>query len=154
MKKGRVEIIALDRPDVARDFLTDKFHHVMEGFESVLKYTHGEHPLNTVYQRIYAGEMMLWLAWLDGKFCGFFTTRVEDTPQGTKVLTVLHAYIKPGTEQLLFTEGMKEIERVAKKYNCDLVRFFTFRDRGFMRKLSKHGYKPAYVEFVKEIKEE
>ena len=131
--------------------LTKTWGHYIEGMEDVLKYSNGESSLSNVYQRIIRGELTLWVGFLGKKYIGFFTTHYVDVPQGKKLLTVIHAYMKPGTPKDAYVFGLNHIEEIAVKYGCDTIRFWTIRSKGFEKRMEKQGYKPAFVEFAKEL---
>ncbi|KKN66847.1 hypothetical protein LCGC14_0467150 [marine sediment metagenome] len=125
--------------------------HYIEGMESVLKYSHGESSLSNVYQKLIRGELTLWVGFMGKKYIGFYTTNYTDVPQGKKILTIVHAYMRPGTPRDAYAFGLQHIEEVAVKYSCDIIRFWTIRTKGFEKRMEKQGYKPTFVEFAKEL---
>ncbi len=140
-------LMMINDPDV----LTKTWGHYIEGMENVLKYSNGESSLSNVYQKLIRGELTLWVGFLGKKYIGFFTTHYMDVPQGKKLLTVVHAYLKPDAPQEAFEHYLKEIEEIARKYGCDIIRFWTIRTKGFQKRMKNQGFNPAFVEFAKDL---
>lgn len=146
---GELKLMMITDPKV----LLDKFGYFIEGLESILKYTHGDSTLSGIFEKVLGGQYHLWVAFYDNTYAGLMTTRFEDIPQGKKFLTIMHVYTKPNIPQDMWIQGYKEVENLAKKYGCNALRMWTEREKGFTRKLKKDGWKPMYVEFVKEVSE-
>lgn len=120
------------------------------GFREIVERSHGETTLTAIRNDLGARNVMLWEGRKNGAFVGFVTTRFDEVPEGHKILTIRHLYIKPGAGHEILTEGMKKIEAFAKKYNCTLLRFWTERESGFQRRLGPE-WKAGFVEFMKEV---
>lgn len=126
----------------------------IEGIEKIM--LHGDDDVSeaTILNRLLAGQLLLWICFLDGKYCGFVTTKIDEVPLGKKYLWIVHLYLTPHTPKDVFLNGMEQIEEFAKKYNCDKLKFYTSRDKPFAKRLSELGWHTSYTEFVKEIKGE
>ncbi|MHC4616398.1 MAG: hypothetical protein ACYTEQ_01460 [Planctomycetota bacterium] len=144
---SKVSFMLIDSPKV----LIDKWGYFTEGLENVLKYTHGETTLASIFQQALANEIHIWVAFMDKEYIGFMTTRFDDTPQGKKYFSVLHAYVKPHVDKEFWEQQNIEVDKIAKKYDCSFIRMWTAREKGFARKLARYGWKPMYVEFIKEV---
>lgn len=133
--------------------ILNSWGYYIEGIECVLGYAGGDTNLAKIYNDILSGELLLWIGLSDGNYCGFVTTRFDQTPLGDKTLLVSHCFIKLKTNPNLFMDGLNEIEKFAKEFNCNAVKFFTKREDAFDRRLGGHGYKKEYTVFVKSLKE-
>ncbi len=147
MSEEKYRLMMIDDPGV----LVKTWGHYIEGLESVLKYSHGESSLGNVYQKLIRGELTLWVGFMGRQYVGFYTTQYTDVPQGKKILTIVHAYMRPGTPGNAYDFGLRHIEEMAEKYGCDIIRFWTIRSKGFEKRMVKQGYKPAFVEFAKAL---
>lgn len=85
------------------------------------------------------------------KYAGFLTGFIEEKPQAKKVLAIAHMYLKPELPKDVFNEVSNEMDKFAEKYNCDIIRFYTQREKGFQFRLKDLGWKQSYVCFVKPI---
>lgn len=120
------------------------------GFQEIVKRSHGETSLAAIYNDLGAGHIMLWEGRKDGMLTGFCTTRFDEVPQGHKILSIRHLYIRPGAGFDIMTAGLEKIEEFARKYQCTLMRFWTERELGFQRRLGPE-WKAGFVEFQKEL---
>lgn len=124
------------------------FGFYIEGIEEVLEYGTGETLLSNVYEELMAKRLLLWVGFLNNKYCGFVTTAFTNTPLGEKVLWIKHLYIKKGLTKDIFFEGMKDLFAFAKNTGCKTIKFYTIRNKAFFRKLSSRGWKDGYQEFI------
>src|SRR3990167_783189 len=132
------------------------WHHFSEGLEMVLAHTIGNTNLTVVLNEALAGELLLWIGFLDGIYCGFVTTKIEqavlkDIAGVKKFLSVIHLYIKKGTDKQIFIDWFNLLNDFAKRMKCDELRMWSPRD-GWEKKLDKLGWNKTYVEYVLEVK--
>ena len=131
----------------------NSWHYLQKGVERILEFADGEANLTKIYNDIVAGKLLLWIGLLDGEYCGFLTTKFDNSVFGRKSLWIVHAFIKTGTDSNVFMEGFKEIKDFARQFNCDIMQFYTKRDVAFERKLKKLGWKASYTDFIFDLKE-
>ena len=134
------------------DAVLKNWHYFSEGMERVMVFTNGDTNLTQVLNEIMAGETLLWLVIMDDEYRGFLTTKITQTPFGVKSLWLVHLWLKPGTDQDVFLNGLHELNEFARLSDCNLIRMYTLRDKGFVRKLLPMGWKTGYQEFTREVK--
>lgn len=128
--------------------LVNTWGYYIEGLDAVLEYTTGDTTLPKIFNLIMAKKLLLWIAFEDKKYIGFFTTCIDETPFGERTLLIKHLYIKKGVSKKTFFDGMKEVKDFAKKMDCSQIKFYTIRDKGFEHKLRNVGWKQGYLEFM------
>lgn len=126
------------------------WQYLQEGIESILAHTTGDSNLEKIFVDITSKRVLLWVAFLDGVYCGFMTTRIDTQPPLTKkFMTVIHAFLKEGTPKEVFDKGIEQLQEIAKReFKCDAIRFYSTR-KGWNRKLS--NWKEGYTEYYKDI---
>lgn len=129
------------------------WHFYVQGIEAVLRNSGDDTNLEKIYNEIMAGNLLLWVGMVDGKYAGFVTTCFQDLPMGSRSLWVVHTYkvIKVPTEFLL--DGLTIIEKFAKEKGCKSVKFYA-KPKRWQDKLMALGYAPGYTEFIKEVQHE
>lgn len=120
---------------------------ITKGLEITHEYSNGDMSLAKVLNELLSGDLLLWLGFLDGKYCGFITVRKDINIQALTYLSIVHLFIKPGIESNIFLNGLEEIKEFAKEQNCQKLRFWTLR-KGWERKLIPIGFKQSYIEYV------
>lgn len=126
------------------------WHFIHEGLEAILEHAEEDTRYERIFVEIMDKTLLLWMAFLDGKYCGFFTTRLDqNAPITAKYLTVVHLYIKPGTPSEVLEDGFKQLQTMGKEqFNCKYIRFYSTR-KGWERKL--RDWKQGYIEYWKAI---
>lgn len=124
------------------------------GLERVLEFSNGDDDLTLVLNEALAGHLLIWLVLDDGGvYSGFTTTciRVSGTHPPHKYLVFNHTYKHPKADFHKFIEAILEITtEFAEKQGCDSMRLYSLRPLEKMVKA--FGFKPSYVEYVKELK--
>jgi hypothetical protein len=129
------------------------WHLYVEGIDAVLRNSGDDTNLEKIYNEIMAGNLLLWVAFIDDRYSGFLTTSFADIPMSGKTLWVVHAFKckKVPTEFLLEALGM--IEQFAKEKDCNSLKFYAIR-KPWIDKLEKMGFREGYTEFIREIAHE
>lgn len=122
------------------------WQHIVEGFEVVGEQTKEDMSLAETLNNILAGNLLLWMGFVDGVYRGFLTTRIDRNPDSTTWLSLIQCYIKPGTDKDFYAWGIEEMKAFALKNKCHKMRIWTNR-RGFERKLKPLGFKESYIQF-------
>lgn len=124
-----------------------------EGLEKVCELSAGTESLGTVYNKLLAGELLLWAAYIDDEYCGFCVSQLINDTDGIRHLLIHSLYGKDGKMDKGWYEfGLKQMEEQAKQYGCKTVKFYTVRDRAFAKILEPFGYKVERTLFSKEVK--
>lgn len=126
----------------------NSWHYFQKGVERILEFAGSDTSLAKIYNDIVAGKLLLWIALLDGEYCGFATTRFDNSVFGRKALWIVHTFIKTGIDSNIFIEGFKEMKDYGRQFNCDIIQFYTKRSIAFERKLEKLGWETSYTEFI------
>jgi hypothetical protein len=128
----------------------NSWHFIHDGLEAILDHAEEDTAYERIFVEIMDKTLLLWLCFLDGKYCGFFTTRVDqNAPITAKYLTVVHLFVKSGVAPEAMIEGMGKLEGIAKeKLSCKYIRFYSNR-KGWERRLK--DWSQGYIEFFKEI---
>lgn len=131
--------------------IVDTWPTLLIGIEKSEKFSLGELSLEAIFNDLLASKLLLWMGYVDEKYIGFLTTRVCQILMGKRYMIIEHIYAKEKIPLDLYLEGQKYLETYAKSMNCEDLRFFTIREKGFERILDKHGYKQAFTMFKKEL---
>lgn len=131
--------------------IIENWHFFVPGFREILNHSDGEASEASILNDLYAGKLFMQAIFQDDKYVGFITGYVDEKPQAKKVLAITHMYLKIGITKDVFEAVQVEMDVFAEKYKCDLIRFYTQREKGFQFKLKEHGWKQSYVCFVKPI---
>jgi hypothetical protein len=154
----------LAEPDLKIDLVPDVTiqcvspHHInavwrsiVDGMIEVLDHADNEHGPQYVYQQLASGNYLLWLGLVEGEYGGFAISEIVQTE--TRIwVNIPYAYTVPEKAKLVDFREMffPLIEDYAKSLNFSGVRFLTARS-GFLKIAPKLGYKPRFVEYVKEF---
>ncbi len=131
--------------------------YISEGMEQVLVYTENDTSLTKILNKLLSGQMLLWIAFVDNIYSGFLTTEIVDYPDNTGItrsLWICQLYAKPFLSEKIWKEGIEIIQKYAEQMNCNNIRFWTKRDKGWEKKLESEGFKRGYTEFIKNLKKE
>lgn len=115
----------------------------------------GSESLETTFNKIMSGQVLMHLVFFEGKYIGFFITQIRTAPTDFKKELVLYAvYAKEqNIEKKLFGKRggfLEMIEEMARKYKCDRVVLYSKR-RGMERLVKPLGYEVKEVCFAKEV---
>lgn len=127
------------------------------GLEKVLDYTIGETSIATIYNDLLDKRILMWVGYLDGKYVGFCTTRLDNLDNKgiiggvNKYISVVHLYIKKGTDPFCFFMALKQMKGIAKKIGCNMIRMWTIRE-DWGNALHGRGWKKGYQEYYLEVK--
>jgi hypothetical protein len=122
---------------------------ITEGVDEVLKYTNGDSTKAKTFNEIMSGNLLLWVAYSDGQYCGYMTTRIDDIPTAYKCLSIIHVYVKDHKLKDLMLAKMSDLNEFAKSQGCTRLRMWTIREVAFSKVLS--DWKVGYHEMVKEV---
>lgn len=134
-----------------RTQIISNWHFFAPGFREILEHSDGGASEASIMNKVYEGTIFMQVIFNNDRYAGFVTGYIEAVIGAKKFLCVNHLYIKEGQPQEVFWEVSKEMEKFAKEYKCDSLKFFTMRDKPFERKLSDDGWKKGYVTFYKDI---
>ena len=148
--EAKVRLMQVTNPDI----VTRNWGIYSKGMESVMEACWGDSSLSLIYEQILKGQLTLWLVYLDTEMVGFVTTRFVNVPQGSKYCEMVHGFLQPGIPYTVLIDGLEAVVDEARKWDCDVVRFYTQRDGGFERKLKANKWERGYVEFIRKIKED
>lgn len=129
------------------------WHLYVPGIEAVLRNSGDDTNIEKIYNEIMAGNLLLWVGFIDEKYAGFLTTCFQEIPLAGRALWVVHAYKTPHTVSVWLLEGLRTVEKFAKEKGCKSVKFYALR-KPWQEKLIARGYQPGYTEFVKEVQHE
>lgn len=132
--------------------ITNILPEITEGIESVLTKTEGDISFQSILNDIFAGKLLLWIAYNEGNYVGFVTTRIDEVLNAKKYLSLVHCFIKKGQPKTMFELGVKHLEDFGKKVGCDAMRLWTIRD-GWEKRLIPLGWNQSYVEYNYPLKE-
>jgi len=123
---------------------------ITKGIEIVHEFTNGDMSLAKILNDLLSGDLLLWMGFLDGKYCGFITVRKDINVDATNFLSMVHLFIKPGINKETFLQGLDDIKKFAKEQGCQKMRFWTLR-KGWERRLVPMGFKQSYIEYVLDL---
>jgi len=126
---------------------------VADGLEAVLRNAGTDTNLDKIYNDLLAGNLLLWLAFLNGQYIGFATTSIVSVPTLPKHLWIVHTYKKLKVPSEWLLKGLERLEEYAKEMGCLDIRFYA-KLKPWQAKLEKLGYAPSYTEYIKEVKHE
>lgn len=135
---------------IEREKILDCWTVLSKGLEIVHEYSNGDMSLPKVFKDLLGGTLLLWLGFVNGKYCGFVTVRKDVNIQAVNYLSIVHLYIKPGTDKDIFINGLSSLKQFGKEQGCDKMRFWTLR-KGWERKLIPMGFKQSYTEYVLDL---
>src|SRR3990167_6934818 len=107
---------------------------ITKGLEIVHEFSIGDMSLPKVLNDLLSGDLLLWMGFLDGKYCGFVTVRKDTNIDANNYLSIVHLFIKHGTDKDAFLNGLNDLKKFAKEQGCHKMRFWTLR-KGWERKL-------------------
>ncbi len=125
---------------------------ITKGVEIVHEFTNGDMSLAKVLNDLLSGDLLLWMGFMDGKYCGFVTVRKDTNVNALTFLSMVHLFIKPGTNKEIFLNGLDEIKKFAKEQGCQKMRFWTLR-KGWEKRLVPMGFKQSYIEYTLDLEE-
>ena len=123
---------------------------IIKGVEIVNEFSIGDMSLAKVLNDLLSGELLLWMGFADGKYCGFVTVRKDTNIGANTFLSIVHLFIKPGTDRDLFLKGLEDVKKFAKEQGCQKMRFWTLR-KGWERRLIPMGFKQSYIEYTLDL---
>lgn len=127
--------------------ILSNWQYFTEGLEKVLSYSTGDSSYEKVLNEILSGQITMFIAFLDGKYVGFCTTRLDNYLLSDSYITIVHLYIKPGTDENVFYSGFKYIYEKLCLPNKSKLRFFSKRN-GWTKRLLDKGWELGYSEFI------
>lgn len=126
---------------------------ITEGLEVVNEYTKEDMSLAETLNEILSGNLLLWMGFIEGKYGGFVTTRIDRNPDSTTWLSLIQCYIKPGADQGLLFYSIEQLKEFAAKHKCAKMRLWS-RRKGWGRKLESVGFKESYIQFDLDLRED
>ena len=121
--------------------------YLIEGIEKIIEISDGDFSKGLVFNKILAGELFLWVAFIDGVIAGFVTARINPNLDAKTYLTINQVYSKKGVTADYFFKSWKKIEEFAKSCKCNNLRMVTM-DEKWGDGLSKLGWKRSYIEYT------
>ena len=122
------------------------FARILPDLKTAIKASCGETNPSIVRDQVYSGEWSFFLVLRDSQYVGFAITEVQKTLKGDFVNIVFaHCHDKEGT-----VFGRHQIEEWAREQGYRGVKALSVRP-GMARILCSDGYKPRFVEYVKEF---
>lgn len=122
------------------------WEHITEGLKIVGDYTKEDMSLAETLNEILSGNLLLWMGFVDSKYSGFVTTRIDRNPNSTTWLSLIHCYIKDGTNPDLCLWSIEQLKEFALKQKCQKIRLWSPR-KGWKRKLEPFGFKESYIQY-------
>jgi len=122
---------------------------ITEGEEEVLKYTNGDSSKAKTFNEIMSGQVLLWVAYSDGQYCGYMTTRIDDIPTCYKCVSIIHLYVKDCKWKEIMLDGLDKLHEFAKSQGCTKLRMWTIREVAFSRVLK--DWRVGYHEMIQEV---
>lgn len=135
---------------IEADKILNCWNTISKGLEIVHEFSNGDMSLPKVLNDLLAGDLLLWMGFADGKYCGFVTVRKDININANNYLSIVHLYIKQGTDKQIFLNGMDNLKPFAKEQGCHKMRFWTLR-KGWERKLIPMGFKQSYIEYTLDL---
>ena len=126
---------------------------IRNGIEAVLENSGDDTSIEKIFNELMAGKLLLWIGFVNNEYVGFVTTQITDVPTCGKFLWIVHAYKKTKVPSMWLLEGLKKLEAFAKERQCKSIRFYA-KEKPWQEKLIALGYKPGYIEYVKEVQNE
>jgi len=124
---------------------------ISKGMEKVLGYNNGDDTMESVFNEIVSRQCFLWIVFMDNKYIGFFTTKINQPLNGDRYLIINSIYSKESTDKESHIKVLNKIEEIAKKAGCKRISMYTLRDKAFNRILAPFGWKQGYQELIKEV---
>lgn len=121
---------------------------LQKGLDTLENLSKGDANKEVILNDLLAGNSLLWLGFVDGKYVGFLTTKFDFRGTNKKDLFIEEAYIEKGSASEIFEEALIKVEEFAKMNNCQRIRALTNRN-GLLRKLK--DWKEGYFEVFKEV---
>ena len=129
------------------------WHLYVPGIEAILRNSGDDTNIEKIYNEIMAGNLLLWVGFVDDKYVGFLTTCFQDIPMAGRALWIVHTFKRPKTETAWLLEGFKVIENFAKEKGCKTIKFYALA-RKWQDRFLALGFKIGYTEFIKEVQHE
>jgi hypothetical protein len=127
--------------------ILSNWHYFTEGLNCVLNHNTGDSSYEKVLNEILSGQLTMFIGFVDGKYVGFLTTRLDDYLLSGKFVTIVHLYIKPGTDKSVFDMGFDYVRTKLCEPIGAKLRFFSPRN-GWTKRLLDRGWKTGYQEFI------
>lgn len=127
--------------------ILSNWKYFTDGLECVLNHNTGDSSYEKVLNEILSGQLTLFIGFLDGKYCGFLTTRYDNYLLADSYITIVHLYIKPGSPKQIFELGFQYVHDKLCKPNNSKLRFFSPRN-GWSKRLLDKGWEPGYQEYI------
>lgn len=128
--------------------ILNNWGYFIEGVEEVIKNAMEDQTLEKIFNSLLAKRINLWVGFVDGKYCGFLTTRIDnpETVQEKRFISIIHLYIKRGSDPDIFTKGFEQLKEYNKFFKCDRMRLWAIR-KGWEKKLTPLGWEQTYIEY-------
>jgi hypothetical protein len=126
---------------------------VADGVQEILNVSVNE-DFTRILNAILAGDLLLWLMFLNGKYVGFVCTSIEVVPTNpiTRTLWINHAYKLPGIRRQsdyhtsVLSQAHVAFMKFARENDCDYIAFKTTRaDLG--KRATGLGFEATYTEY-------
>ncbi len=130
----------------------NSWHLYVAGIEAVLRNSGDDTNIEKIYNEIMAGNLLLWVGFVDDKYAGFLTTSFAEVPMSGRSLWILHTFKVKKVHTNFLLEGLKIVEQFAKEKGCKSVKFYALR-KPWLDKFSYLGYNEGYVEMIKNLYE-
>ncbi|MEW6776178.1 MAG: hypothetical protein AB1405_07785 [Bdellovibrionota bacterium] len=128
---------------------------VAPGVAECLEGGRGEASPESVLRDLATGGKLLWLGLSGEKLVGFAVTQVVPGNFWSELLLYL-VWIAPHAGGDFLKDGLPTFEEYGRSVGCKRVVFYSAREKtrsgkAFSRRVEEIGFKPHYVEYVKEI---
>ena len=128
------------------------WEHLVKDMEALEIIAKANVNLTETLNSLLSGDRLLWMGFIDGKYCGFITTRIEREQDATLKLNVIQCYVKKGTNPECFYKGFNQMKEFAIKQKCEKISVCVSR-KGERKLLEPIGFKQAYIQYDLELKE-
>jgi len=115
--------------------------------ERVLAHGDNDEDMDSVFNEIMAGRILLWIIFVDEKYAGYLTTAIRTTTTRPvqRWLWISHLSKKLGVQADIRAAAMSAMIEHAITERCSEIRFYSTRA---MEKWTKDfGFRPSYTEY-------
>jgi hypothetical protein len=139
---------------LSSDAVLRNWKFLSEGIKTVLTHTDGQSSIEETLENLCRGKTNLVAGFVNEIYAGFIIVRVDPGFYNCdRHLTVLELYVKPEYDGDIFLDRMYILEEMAKKSNCNKIRFWS-PHRAWEKKLKKHGWQTRAIEYTYTIKKD
>ena len=128
------------------------WEHLVKDMEVLEVIAKAKTNLTDTLNSLLSGDRLLWMGFVDGKYCGFVTTRIEREQDHTLKLNIIQCFIKTGTDSKLFYTGLNQLREFAINAKCEKISVCVSR-KGERKLLEPIGFKQAYIQYDLVLKE-